>query len=63
LLFAAPDSPLAQPRNCVFGNCLGAIVSLVMVHLFGSEPNGTKKSSKVYGVRATALMPTPAVMV
>jgi hypothetical protein len=38
LLFAAPDSPLAQPRNCVFGNCLGAIVSLVMVHAFGSEP-------------------------
>jgi CBS-domain-containing membrane protein len=38
LLFAASDSPLAQPRNCIFGNCLGAIVSLVMVHLFGSEP-------------------------
>jgi CBS-domain-containing membrane protein/uncharacterized coiled-coil protein SlyX len=38
LLFAVPESPLAQPRNCVFGNCLGAIVSLVMVHVFGSEP-------------------------
>ncbi|MCU0537832.1 MAG: HPP family protein [Hydrococcus sp. Prado102] len=38
LLFAVPESPLAQPRNCIFGNCLGAIVSLVMVHVFGSEP-------------------------
>lgn len=38
LLFAAPDSPLAQPRNCIVGNFLGGLVSLVMVHLFGSEP-------------------------
>lgn len=38
LVFAVPDSPLAQPRNCIVGNFLGALVSLVMVHLFGSEP-------------------------
>lgn len=38
LLFAAPDSPLAQPRNCIVGNFLSGLVSLVMVHLFGSEP-------------------------
>lgn len=38
LLFAVPSSPLAQPRNLIFGNLLGGIVSLVMVHLFGSEP-------------------------
>ena len=38
LLFAAPDSPLAQPRNCIVGNFLGGLVSLIMVHLFGSEP-------------------------
>lgn len=38
LLFAAPESPFAQPRNCIVGNFLGGIVSLVMVHLFGSEP-------------------------
>lgn len=38
LVFAVPESPFAQPRNVIVGNCLGAIVSLVMVHLFGSGP-------------------------
>jgi CBS-domain-containing membrane protein len=38
LVFAVPDSPLAQPRNLIFGNFLGAVVSVVMVFLFGSEP-------------------------
>jgi hypothetical protein len=38
LVFAVPSSPLAQPRNLIFGNFLGAIVSVVMVFLFGSEP-------------------------
>jgi CBS-domain-containing membrane protein len=38
LVFAVPNSPLAQPRNLIFGNFLGAIVSVVMVFLFGSEP-------------------------
>lgn len=38
LVFAVPNSPLAQPRNLIFGNLLGAMVSVVMVHLFGSEP-------------------------
>jgi hypothetical protein len=38
LVFAVPNSPLAQPRNLIFGNLIGAVVSLVMVSLFGSEP-------------------------
>ena len=38
LVFAVPNSPLAQPRNLIFGNLIGGIVSLVMVYLFGSEP-------------------------
>lgn len=38
LVFAVPNSPLAQPRNLIFGNLLGGIVSVVMVYLFGSEP-------------------------
>lgn len=38
LVFAVPDAALAQPRNLIFGNLLGAIVSVVMVFLFGSEP-------------------------
>lgn len=38
LVFAVPDSPLAQPRNLIFGNLLGGVVSVLMVFLFGSEP-------------------------
>lgn len=38
LVFAVPSSPLAQPRNLIFGNLIGALSSLVMVNLFGSEP-------------------------
>lgn len=38
LTFAVPDSPFAQPRNIICGNCLGALVGLVFLHLFGSEP-------------------------
>lgn len=38
LVFAVPNSPLAQPRNLIFGNLVGGVVSLLMVYLFGSEP-------------------------
>ena len=38
LVFAVPNSPLAQPRNLIFGNLVGGIVSLLMVYLFSSEP-------------------------
>jgi hypothetical protein len=38
LVFAVPSSPLTQPRNLIFGNLIGAIVSLVMVSLFGTQP-------------------------
>lgn len=38
LVFAVPNSPLAQPRNLIFGNLIGGIVSILMVYLFGSEP-------------------------
>jgi CBS-domain-containing membrane protein len=38
LVFAVPESPLAQPRNLIVGNFIGAIVSVVVVFLFGSEP-------------------------
>ncbi|WP_019508784.1 HPP family protein [Pleurocapsa sp. PCC 7319] len=37
LVFAVPNSPLAQPRNLIFGNLIGGIVSILMVYLFGSE--------------------------
>ena len=38
LVFAVPDAALAQPRNLIFGNLIGAVISVVMVFLFGSEP-------------------------
>jgi uncharacterized membrane protein YgaE (UPF0421/DUF939 family) len=38
LVFAVPSSPLAQPRNLILGNSIGAVVGIIMVHLFGSEP-------------------------
>ena len=38
LVFAVPEAALAQPRNLIFGNLIGAIISVVMVFIFGSEP-------------------------
>lgn len=37
LLFGYPASPLAQPRNLVLGNGIGAGVGLVLHQLFGSS--------------------------
>lgn len=37
LLYAAPYSPLAQPRNILFGHLLCATVGLVMLNLFGVQ--------------------------
>jgi CBS-domain-containing membrane protein len=36
LLFGAPDSPFAQPRNLVFGHLLSTAVGLAMFWLAGS---------------------------
>jgi HPP family len=38
LVFAVPSSPLAQPRNLIFGNLIGGLASVIMVSLFGTEP-------------------------
>lgn len=38
LIFGVPDSPLAQPRNVIGGNIVAAVVSLTILHLFGSSP-------------------------
>ncbi|WP_425432541.1 HPP family protein [Hydrococcus rivularis] len=38
LVYGIPESPLAQPRNVIGGNCLGALVSIVLVQYCGSEP-------------------------
>ena len=38
LLFGAPNSPLAQPRNLIFGNLLGAISAVLCVVFIGTSP-------------------------
>ncbi|BAZ11024.1 HPP family protein [Calothrix sp. NIES-4071] len=38
LLYAVPESPLAQPRNVIGGNILGALTCITLVHLFGDAP-------------------------
>lgn len=38
LVFAVPDSPLAQPRNLIGGNCIGAVVCIMLVHYCGTAP-------------------------
>ena len=38
LLFGVPNSPLAQPRNLIFGNLIGAISAVLCVFFLGSSP-------------------------
>ena len=38
LLFGAPNSPLAQPRNLILGNLIGAISAVLCVFFLGSSP-------------------------
>ena len=37
LLFGAPNSPLAQPRNLIVGNLVGAISAVLCVFILGSS--------------------------
>lgn len=37
ILFAVSQSPLAQPRNVIFGHLIAAFVGLVFLKLFGSN--------------------------
>lgn len=38
LVFGVPDSPLAQPRNVIGGNLIGALTCVALVDLFGTAP-------------------------
>lgn len=40
LIFAVPESSLAQPRNVIGGNVLSALISLTILHFVGSSPLG-----------------------
>lgn len=35
ILFGLPQSPLAQPKNVIFGHLITASIGLVFLHLFG----------------------------
>ena len=37
LIAGAPHLPLAQPRNVIVGHLVGAIIGVVILHLFGSS--------------------------
>lgn len=37
LLFAAPDSPLSQPRNVIGGHFIATAISLIFLNLFGND--------------------------
>ena len=37
LLFGAPDSPLAQPRNVIGGHVIATAISLVFLHVLGDS--------------------------
>jgi len=38
LVFGVPDSPLAQPRNVIGGNVIGAFICVILVYFFGTAP-------------------------
>ena len=38
LVYAAPKAPFAQPRNLFGGHLVGALVSITVMNLFGSNP-------------------------
>jgi len=38
LLYAEPESPLAQPRNLIFGQLIGATVGICVKHAIGDWP-------------------------
>lgn len=38
LLFAAPDTPLAQPRNVIGGHLVSGLVDLLFLKFIGAGP-------------------------
>ncbi|PSB30637.1 HPP family protein [Chlorogloea sp. CCALA 695] len=62
LIFGVPDSPLAQPRNVIGGNCLVALVSLIILQLLGSSPwaMGVAVSSAIAIMQITRTLHPPS---
>lgn len=62
LIFGVPDSPLAQPRNVIGGNCLAALISLIILQLLGSSPwaMGVAVSSAIAIMQITRTLHPPS---
>ena len=62
LIFGVPESPLAQPRNVIGGNIVAALVSLTILHLFGSSPwaMGMAVASAIAMMRFTRTVHPPS---
>lgn len=58
LVFALPQSPLAQPRNVIFGHLLAALVGLIFVKFIGVYPWSLALAT---GVAITLMMLTKTV--
>ncbi|MDD3467541.1 MAG: HPP family protein [Campylobacterales bacterium] len=62
LLFALPDSPLAQPKNIIFGHLITACIGLLFFHFFGFTPLSVALSVGVAiaAMRLTSTIHPPA---
>lgn len=62
LIFGVPDSPLAQPRNVIGGNFLGALLSLIILQFLGSSPwtMGLAVSSAIALMQLTRTLHPPS---
>jgi len=38
LVFGLPNSPLAQPKNVIFGHMITALIGLICLHMLGVTP-------------------------
>ncbi|MCO4786924.1 HPP family protein [Marinomonas atlantica] len=62
ILFALPQSPLAQPRNIIGGHVLTAAIGVLMVHYFAVSPLslGVAAGLGVAGMMLTNTLHPPA---
>ncbi len=62
LLFALPDSPLAQPKNIIFGHLITAFIGLLFLHFFGFTPLSVALSvgTAIAAMRFTSTTHPPA---
>ncbi len=62
LVFALPESPLAQPRNVIGGHLICAAIGLLCLHTFGVAPwsLGLAVGAAIVGMQLTRTIHPPA---